>query len=225
MFFRYGEITMTQPPDPNVPPGDQPTEGNYPPPPGGGYAQAQTPPPGYGQQQAPGYGQQAPGYSQPGFPGAMPQAPAYDYAQQGMPVAPPGMFYDAASGLPLPQGTELASIGRRIGAFFLAIPLAIVTLGIGYAIWGLIVWGQGTSPALQVLGMRCWRPQENRVAGWGWMALRDAIGCLIERAVGIIGIVSFIIMCVDRNRRSLHDMIAGTVVLHDPNKVLVPPKQ
>jgi uncharacterized RDD family membrane protein YckC len=32
-------------------------------------------------------------------------------------------------------------------------------------------------------------------------------------------------MCVDRNRRSLHDLIAGTVVLHDPNKVLAPPKQ
>jgi uncharacterized RDD family membrane protein YckC len=234
---------MTQPPDPNVPPGDAPTEGSYPPPPpGGGYAQTKPPPgydygqqqpppgpgPGYGQQAGPGYGQQAgPSYGQPGpsFPGAMPQAPAYDYGQQGMGVAPPGMFIDAESGLALPQGTELASIGRRIGAFFLAIPLAIVTLGIGYAIWGLIVWGQGTSPALQVLGMRCWRPQENRVPGWGWMALRNAIGCLIERAVSIIGIISFIFMCVDRNRRSLHDLIAGTVVLHDPNKVLAPPKQ
>ena len=29
-----------------------------------------------------------------------------------------------------------------------AIPLAIVTLGIGYVIWGLIVWGNGQTPAL-----------------------------------------------------------------------------
>jgi uncharacterized RDD family membrane protein YckC len=224
---------MTQPPDPNVPPGDQPTQGSYPPPPGGDYAQAQ-PPPGYdyGQQQAqpgPGYGQPAgqPG-AQPGggYPGSLPQAPAYDYAQQGMATAPAGMWFDQESGLTLPQGTQLAGIGRRIGAFFLAIPLAIVTLGIGYLIWGLIVWGQGTSPALQVLGMRCWRPQENRVPGWGWMALREFVGTfVVERIITLIGLISFIIMCVDKNRRSLHDMIAGTVVLHDPNKVLEPPKQ
>ena len=49
-------------------------------------------------------------------------------------VAPPGMYFDQASGLNLPMGVELASIGRRIGAYFLSIPLAIVTLGIGYAI-------------------------------------------------------------------------------------------
>jgi len=53
------------------------------------------------------------------------------------------MYVDQASGLLLPNGTELASVGRRIGAGFLTIPLAIATLGIGYIIWGLIVWGGG----------------------------------------------------------------------------------
>ncbi len=33
--------------------------------------------------------------------------------------------------LVLPQGTQLAGVGWRIGAFFLAVPLSIVTLGIG----------------------------------------------------------------------------------------------
>src|SRR5215475_9943539 len=33
---------------------------------------------------------------------------------------PPGLYFDPASGLNLPQGTQLASAGRRIGAFFLA---------------------------------------------------------------------------------------------------------
>ena len=67
----------------------------------------------------------------------------------------------------LPPGVELASIGRRIGAFFLSIVLSIITLGIGYVIWGLIVWGRGTTPALQVLGMRCWKPETSRPATWG----------------------------------------------------------
>jgi uncharacterized RDD family membrane protein YckC len=157
----------------------------------------------------------------------MPPPPAGDYAygqQPGTAVAPAGMYIDAESGLALPEGTALASIGRRIGAFFLAFPLAIVTLGIGYAIWGLIVWGSGTTPALQVLGMRCWRPQENRVPGWGLMALRNVVGCfIVERIIGIIGLISFVLMCVNTDRRAIHDMVAGTVVLHDPNKVLAGP--
>jgi uncharacterized RDD family membrane protein YckC len=131
------------------------------------------------------------------------------------------MYYDPASGLLLPQGVQLASIGRRIGAWFLAIPLAIVTLGIGYVVWGLIVWGRGQTPTLQVLGMRCWRPESQRVAGWGWMALREVVGRLVEGILSIITLLlSFILMCTGKERKSLHDHIAGTVVLYDPNHVL-----
>ncbi len=131
------------------------------------------------------------------------------------------MHLDQASGLTLPQGVQLASAGRRIGAYFLAIPLAIVTLGIGYLIWGLIVWGGGQTPALQVLGMRCWRPETGRVAGWWWMALREIIGRLVEGILSVITLlVSFIFMLTRPDRRCLHDLVAGTVVLYDPNKVL-----
>jgi uncharacterized RDD family membrane protein YckC len=129
------------------------------------------------------------------------------------------LYYDQASGLSLPQGVQLASAGRRIGAYFLAIPLAIVTLFIGYAIWGLIVWGNGQTPALQVLGMRCWRPQTETVPGWGTMALREIIGRLIE-SLGITALVSFILMLTRPDRRCLHDLVAGTVVVYDPDKTL-----
>jgi hypothetical protein len=67
-------------------------------------------------------------------------------------TVPAGLYFDPVSGLNLPRGTQLASVGRRIGAFFLAIPLSIVTLFIGYAIWGLIVWGRGQTPAHAALG-------------------------------------------------------------------------
>jgi uncharacterized RDD family membrane protein YckC len=33
-------------------------------------------------------------------------------------------------------------------------------------------------------------------------------------------LVSFILMCTRGDRRCLHDLIAGTVLLYDPNKVL-----
>ena len=137
-----------------------------------------------------------------------------------MPI-PPGMYYDAASGLALPEGVTLAPVGRRVGAFFLAIPLMIVTLVIGYVIWGLIVWGRGQTPALQVLGMRCWRPEQNRVATWWWMALRNIVGRIAEGILSLISLlVSFILMIATKEHKCLHDFIGGTVVLYDPNKVL-----
>ena len=119
----------------------------------------------------------------------------------------------------LPVGTSLAGVGRRIGAYFLAIPLFIVTLGIGYLVWGLIIWGRGQTPTFQVLGMRCWKPDSGRVAGWGWMALREVVGRLLE-GLAIIGFVSFILFLTSDQRRSLHDYIAGTIVLYDPSKAL-----
>jgi uncharacterized RDD family membrane protein YckC len=147
------------------------------------------------------------------------------------------------------QGTELASPGRRIGAFFLAIPLVIITLGIGYVVWGLLVWPNGQTPALQVLGMRCFRPEDNRVAGFGWMALREIVAGLSQGTPAsgtgtltgqpgtpaggagtpaggagilgsIIGLISFIFMLTRPDRKTIHDLVAGTVVLYDPDNVL-----
>jgi uncharacterized RDD family membrane protein YckC len=168
------------------------------------------PPPWQGQPDAPGQG----------LPQA-PAVPAHGYSPySGQPV-PAGLYLDQRSGLMLPQGTVLADPGRRIGAYFLAIPLAIVTLGIGYLIWGLIVWGNGQTPALQVLGMRCYRPEENRVATFWWMALRETVGLILDAILWIVTeLISFIFMLTRPDRRTLHDLVAGTVVLHDPNKVL-----
>jgi uncharacterized RDD family membrane protein YckC len=202
---------MTQPPDPDMtqpasadvrqpPPMDMPAPPptDVPPPPPG------SPPP------------------QPAYLPPAPPVPAgYGYGQPGGMVVPPGMYFDQASGLMLPQGVELASSGRRVGAWFLAIPLAIVTLGIGYVIWGLIVWANGQTPALQVLGMRCWRPEDGRVPGFWWMALREVVGRIAEGILSFITLlISLILMLTRPDRRCLHDLIAGTVVLNDPNKVL-----
>jgi uncharacterized RDD family membrane protein YckC len=155
------------------------------------------------------------------LPTAPPPPVEGTYQAYGVPAAPPGMYYDIQSGLTLPQGVQLASHGRRIGAFFLAIPLCIVTLVIGYVIWGLIVWSRGQTPALQVLGMRCWRPETRRVPGFWWMALREIIGRFLDSILGIVTeLTSFILFLATRERKAIHDYVAGTVVLYDPNKVL-----
>ena len=126
-----------------------------------------------------------------------------------------------SAGLDLPPGVVLAAVGRRIGAYFLAIPLAIVTLGIGYVIWGAIVWGRGTSPALQVLGMRTWRPVEQRPGTWGTMALRNIVGGIVQGILGpITGLISFVMFVSGDTHQSICDKIGGTVIVHDPGNVL-----
>ena len=156
-----------------------------------------------------------------GFTRAPPVPAGYGYGQVPAAAVPQGMYFDQASGLMLPDGTQLASVGRRIGAYFLAIPLAIVTLGIGYIIWGLIIWGNGQTPAQQVLGMRCWRPETNRVPGFWYMALREIVGGIVTGILGIITeLTSFVLFVTGREHKAIHDYIAGTVVLYDPNKVL-----
>jgi uncharacterized RDD family membrane protein YckC len=204
----------TYPPPPPAPP--PPTQPQGPPmggyPSGGGY-----PPP---QQQPPPYPGQPGGY--PGYtPAPPPPTPLAGYGEPPRAV-PPGMYYDPATELVLPNGIGLASHARRIGAWFLAIVLFIVTLGIGYIIWGLIVWGRGQTPTYQVLGMRCWRPDSNGVATWGWMALREVVGRLVEGAITLLAVASFVMFLVLKQRRTIHDYIGGTVVVRDPDGMLAP---
>jgi uncharacterized RDD family membrane protein YckC len=167
----------------------------------------------------------APAYPQQPTGQAYPQAamvPAAAYGAPGMvpPRVPPGFYYDQLSGLVLPNGTVLAPVGRRIGAYFLSGLLSVVTLGIGYLIWGAISWSSGQSPVQQVLGLQVWKPQERANATWGTMFLRGLAYyfCMIP----IVNLVSFFLFVSGREHRALHDSIASVVVLHDPNKVLKP---
>lgn len=153
----------------------------------------------------------------PGWTPAPPPDPAYAAS------APPGYYPDPASGLTMPNGTELASVGRRIGGYFMELLLFIVTLAIGYIVWSLIVWARGQTPGKQVLHMRCLRTEDGRVAHWGWMCLRQVVGGFVEGLfAGIVFLVSSIMMITSAQRRAIHDHIAGTIVLYDPNDVLRP---
>lgn len=160
-----------------------------------------------------GYAPSPMGYPPPPGAGASP-------ALYGMPPAPPGTQYDTETGVVVPQGTQVASIGRRVGAFFLQILLAIVTLGIGYAIWGLIEWGNGRTPVQRVLGLRCYKPAEGRVCGWTDMFLRELIWFLCGVFWYVPQLVNLVIFLTNDRRQGLHDMAAGSVVLYDPAGVI-----
>jgi hypothetical protein len=54
------------------------------------------------------------------------------------------------------------------------------------------------------------------------MALREILGRIINHLFGLITLLSsFVLFVAGREHKALHDWIAGTVVLHDPDNVLV----
>lgn len=77
-----------------------------------------------------------------------------------------------------------ASAQHRLGGYFLDLALMIVTCGIGWIIWSLIVWGQGLTPAKQILKLRVVGEVERNNASWGHMAIRQL---LIPVTFGIPG--------------------------------------
>jgi uncharacterized RDD family membrane protein YckC len=138
------------------------------------------------------------------------------YEQFAPPPVPPGMYLDPNSGVILPAGVRLASVGRLIAAFCLAVALFVVTLGVGYIIWGVVIWDQGQTPAQRLLRMRCWLPEAGRVAGREDMAVRQVLGLAFAGQL----LVGVWLMLFSRAHRSLGDYLAGTVVVHDPDRIL-----
>jgi uncharacterized RDD family membrane protein YckC len=195
--------------------------------------------PGYGQQGygEPGYGQQPgyqapyqqPGYQQQAYSTAGPVVPYQQpgYQQPGYPQGvQPALYTDPATGLTIPVGTEVASVGIRVGGYFLSVLfwfLASFTVEIAYLVWGAITWSNGQTPTQRVLSLRCWKIQEARPATWVEMLLRGV--CEVVELTIIAGLASFIMMLANKDRRTLYDLLSGVVVLHDPNKVLAPTRR
>jgi len=137
------------------------------------------------------------------------------------PPPPPVQVYARGA---IPPGFTLSSGGKRFGAYLLNVLLFVVTLGVGWAIWSIILWGHGQTPAMQLLRMRIYDLNSGRGASWGPMVLRNLVGfyllghltCEITILVGGVMILS------DVRRQALWDKIANTVVLEDPYNQLDP---
>lgn len=128
-------------------------------------------------------------------------------------------FCDQVEGAPI--GVHLSSSARRFGAHMLDAVLMIVTVGIGWLIWQLIVASNGQSPAKQLLGMRVVKLRTGTKATWGTMFLREVIlKPLIGFGLGwFFGIVYFWLLW-DKNRQELWDKMISTIVVNDRDKQL-----
>lgn len=134
----------------------------------------------------------------------------------------------------LPDRVERSTPGRRLVGFVLELVLSTLTLGIGWLVWSLFVWGRGQTPAKQLLGMTVVVAGTRRPAGWWRMLAREL---LLKTTVGIIpllaivfapddsywSLIAFPLMIVvhswliwDPFQQQLWDKLADTVVVDDP---------
>jgi len=141
----------------------------------------------------------------------------------GVPLVPQ---YQPAQNTPLPPGVVVSSAGKRLGGYLLEVLLVIVTLVLGWLIWSLIVWGQSTSPAKQLLKMKVLKKDTGLRASYGTMALRELVGkwlivgLVIGSICGLVAIVLDFMLLWDKDRQELWDKIAGTIVVDDPGDVI-----
>jgi hypothetical protein len=55
-----------------------------------------------------------------------------------------------------------ASLGKRIEALALTLPLFVVTLGVGWLVWSVFEWRKGRTPGYRLVGLRVVRISDER---------------------------------------------------------------
>ena len=124
------------------------------------------------------------------------------------------------SQLGLPFATPLL----RCGAAFLEAALAIVTLGIGWFIWWLILISKGLTPARQILGLRIVNAKTMQpvsssqvflrgfvVYFLAFSALSSALSLVLFGAGWLFTLVSALLV-FRSSRQTLWDQMTGTTV-------------
>ena len=108
------------------------------------------------------------------------------------------------------------SNGQRLGASLLDGLLFVVTLGIGWLIWDIVLFSQSTSPAKKMLGLRIVDINTGVPATMQQMLLREVLGKFILGSVtGITGLVSIVLILVTPSRQGVWDYIARTTVVSE----------
>ena len=106
--------------------------------------------------------------------------------------------------------------GVRLGALLLDSLLFVVTCGIGWLIWSIVLWQQSTSPAKKMLNLKIVDINTGAPASMVQMLLREGLGKIVLSAItGIVGIVSAILILVTPSRQGVWDYISKTTVVRE----------
>ena len=121
----------------------------------------------------------------------------------------------------LPQGTSVASPWIRLGSYVLESILGMVTLGIGWLIWGCMTASSGQTPAKRLLKLRVIDAKTLMPVGFGKMFwLRGVLGGFIApiAIACTLGVLLFMPLW-DKRNQNIWDKISGTYVVSDPTEV------
>jgi uncharacterized RDD family membrane protein YckC len=106
--------------------------------------------------------------------------------------------------------------GVRFGAFLLEGLLFVVTCGIGWLIWDIVLWQQSTSPAKKMLNLKIVDINTGAPASMVQMLLREGLGKIVLSAItGVVGFVSAILILVVPSHQGVWDFIAKTTVVRE----------
>ena len=109
------------------------------------------------------------------------------------------------------------SVGTRVGASLLDVLLMIVTLGIGWIIWAVVLLKESTSPAKKMMGLAIVDVNTGAPATMTQMVLREIVGKWVLGSVtGIVTLASFVMLFVTPNRQAVWDFIGTTTVVRRP---------
>ena len=118
-------------------------------------------------------------------------------------------------GAPMGGGVTPCENGVRLGAYLVDILLMIVTCGIGWIIWDIVLWNQATSPAKKMFGLQVVDIRTGAPATMQQMLMRELLGKIILHTFtgGILGLISGILILVQPSRQGVWDYISSTTVV------------
>jgi uncharacterized RDD family membrane protein YckC len=130
---------------------------------------------------------------------------------------------ESTSGEFNPVSLRYASFQHRLGAYALDCGLAVLTLGIGWLIWSMIIWGEGQTPAKKILKLRTINATNGRPASWGHMGLREILvpmtvffaSIFTSGLAWIAWVVLEIVMYFNQGSRTLRDLWVKTAVVNE----------
>jgi uncharacterized RDD family membrane protein YckC len=107
--------------------------------------------------------------------------------------------------------------GVRLWATVLDGLLFIVTCGIGWLIWDIVLWQQSTSPAKKMLNLKIVDIRTGAPATMQQMLLREVLGKLILGSVtsGVSTLIGAVLILVVPGRQGVWDYISKTTVVRE----------
>jgi len=117
------------------------------------------------------------------------------------------------------SGTGVVPCGNgiRLWATVLDGLLFVVTCGIGWLIWDIVLWQQSTSPAKKMLNLKIVDINTGAPATMTQMLLREVLGKIILSTVtsGLTTLVGAILILVVPGRQGVWDYISKTTVVRE----------